>query len=212
MDIYGSLRKGNNEFVPFLYQGQYVDAETGLAYNRFRYYDNEAGNYISQDPIRLASGEDNLYMYVHDVNGWIDVLGLSRRGNSATRAQNAAVRDQFLRDNPGSRHVGGSTDRITGDKISETYLPPNTQLASTRKGSSFVDLTFDMPDGTKVYVQTVDKGSMHGMSLREWDNANRIMRQDPNAIIITVRKGHALNPGDLDVKANYMQKGSIHTH
>ncbi|REC59780.1 hypothetical protein DRF65_23910 [Chryseobacterium pennae] len=45
LDIYGSLRKGDNEFVSFLYQGQYVDVETGLAYNRFRYYDLESAEY-----------------------------------------------------------------------------------------------------------------------------------------------------------------------
>ena len=76
LDVYGSLRKGDNEFVPFLYQGQYVDAETGLAYNRFRYYDNEAGNYISQDPIGLAGNNPTLYGYVSDCNKSYDILGL----------------------------------------------------------------------------------------------------------------------------------------
>ena len=57
--------------VPFLYQGQYLDPETGLAYNRFRYYSPETGAYISQDPIRLEAGLTNLYAYVHDVNAWI---------------------------------------------------------------------------------------------------------------------------------------------
>ncbi|WP_160140094.1 RHS repeat-associated core domain-containing protein [Chryseobacterium sp. c4a] len=80
LDVYGSLRKGDNEFVPFLYQGQYVDAETGLVYNRFRYYDNESGNYISQDPISILGGL-NIYAYVHDSNVWTDELGLSARNN-----------------------------------------------------------------------------------------------------------------------------------
>jgi hypothetical protein len=40
--------------------------ETGLAYNRFRYYDSEVGMYVSQDPIGLASGGLNLYAYVSD--------------------------------------------------------------------------------------------------------------------------------------------------
>ncbi|MWP50488.1 RHS repeat-associated core domain-containing protein, partial [Gilliamella sp. Lep-s21] len=30
------------------------DVETGLYYNRFRYYNPETGLYISQDPIKLA--------------------------------------------------------------------------------------------------------------------------------------------------------------
>ena len=62
--------------IPFLFQGQYYDYETGLAYNRFRYYDPELGRYISQDPIRLASGTIALHSYVEDSNSWIDVLGL----------------------------------------------------------------------------------------------------------------------------------------
>ncbi|PUV23853.1 RHS repeat domain-containing protein [Sphingobacterium athyrii] len=75
LDVYGSLRKGGNSFVPFLYQGQYVDIETGLAYNRFRYYDSESGNYISQDPINLLGGL-RFYDYVKDSNSYSDPLGL----------------------------------------------------------------------------------------------------------------------------------------
>jgi RHS repeat-associated protein len=44
---------GQAQECPFRYQGQYEDRETGLYYNRFRYYDPEAGQYISQDPIGL---------------------------------------------------------------------------------------------------------------------------------------------------------------
>ena len=45
---------------PFRYQGQYEDSETGLYYNRFRYYSPDEGMYISQDPIRRA-GISRLY-------------------------------------------------------------------------------------------------------------------------------------------------------
>ncbi|MDO4727169.1 MAG: DNA/RNA non-specific endonuclease, partial [Porphyromonadaceae bacterium] len=44
---------------------------------RYKWYNSEVGIYISQDPIRLASGEDNLYAYVWDVNSWVDLLGLA---------------------------------------------------------------------------------------------------------------------------------------
>ena len=62
--------------IPFLFQGQYYDYETGLAYNRFRYYDPELGRYISEDPIRLE-GSIAMHAYVEDVNTWVDILGLT---------------------------------------------------------------------------------------------------------------------------------------
>ena len=64
-----------NDF-PFRYQGQYEDEETGLYYNRFRYYDPNTGGYISHDPIGLAGNNPTLYWYVSDTNMWVDILGL----------------------------------------------------------------------------------------------------------------------------------------
>jgi len=78
-DIYGNLRNlhGSRQFIPFRQLGQYEDEETGLYYNRFRYYDPKIGNYISQDPIRLAGNNPTLYGYVGDCNIELDALGLS---------------------------------------------------------------------------------------------------------------------------------------
>ena len=76
LDIYGRQRKRPSALIPFKYQGQYEDAETGLYYNRFRYYDPNAGSYISRDPISVAGGL-NVYSYVYDTSTWIDILGLS---------------------------------------------------------------------------------------------------------------------------------------
>ena len=58
LDIYGQTRSevGEVGFIPFLYQGQYLDTETGLAYNRFRYYSPETGAYINQKTILLEIG------------------------------------------------------------------------------------------------------------------------------------------------------------
>jgi RHS repeat-associated protein len=61
--------------TPIRFQGQQEDAETGLFYNRFRYYDPEAGRYISSDPIGLAGGLQ-LFAYVPSPLGWIDPFGL----------------------------------------------------------------------------------------------------------------------------------------
>ncbi|WP_239989863.1 RHS repeat domain-containing protein, partial [Pseudomonas syringae] len=58
------------------FQGQYFDAETGLHYNTFRYYDPEIERFITQDPIGLLGG-DNLYQYAPNTQSWIDALGLA---------------------------------------------------------------------------------------------------------------------------------------
>ena len=78
LDVYGRVAEchGDRMLVPFRYQGQYEDEETGLYYNRFRYYDPNAGNYLSQDPIGLAGGNPTLYGYVFDPNTQIDPFGL----------------------------------------------------------------------------------------------------------------------------------------
>ncbi|HED3891637.1 TPA: RHS repeat-associated core domain-containing protein, partial [Morganella morganii] len=75
----------------FRFAGQYEDTETGLYYNRFRYYDKDTGQYISPDPIGLEGGF-NPYGYVHCPVGWVDPFGLS--GTSKLNAfQNANFPD-----------------------------------------------------------------------------------------------------------------------
>ena len=81
LDIYGRQRKRASAFIPFKYQGQYEDAETGLYYNRFRYYDPKAGSYISQDPIGLAGGNPTIYGFINDTNRWLDIFGLHKNSN-----------------------------------------------------------------------------------------------------------------------------------
>ncbi|WP_455062147.1 RHS repeat domain-containing protein [Prevotella fusca] len=90
-DIYGNLRNlhGSRQFIPFRQLGQYEDEETGLYYNRFRYYDPRIGNYISQDPIRLAGNNPTLYGYVGDLNKRTDIFGLKGGGSySSVRSSN----------------------------------------------------------------------------------------------------------------------------
>ncbi|MFJ7888352.1 DUF6531 domain-containing protein [Lysinibacillus xylanilyticus] len=78
LDIYGRMKEftGEKDFIPFRYQGQYEDIETGLYYNRFRYYSPTEGIYTQSDPIGLAGGNPTLYGYVGDPNISIDPLGL----------------------------------------------------------------------------------------------------------------------------------------
>jgi RHS repeat-associated protein len=59
---------------PFRFQGQQFDEETGLHYNRFRYYDPVVGRFASQDPIGLSGGL-NVFSYAFNPVQFVDPLG-----------------------------------------------------------------------------------------------------------------------------------------
>ncbi|MGF6221015.1 RHS repeat-associated core domain-containing protein [Pseudomonas frederiksbergensis] len=78
---YGRLTRLNRDThqvldQPLRFQGQYFDAETGLHYNRHRYYNPDIGRYLTPDPSKLAGGL-NGYQYTRNPTGWVDPLGLS---------------------------------------------------------------------------------------------------------------------------------------
>ncbi len=62
---------------PLRFSGQYFDRETGLHYNRHRYYDPHSGRFVSKDPIGLAGGI-NSFVYAPNPVQWIDPLGLTK--------------------------------------------------------------------------------------------------------------------------------------
>ena len=67
--------EGATADTPIRLQGQYLDEETGLAYNRFRYFDPEVGGFVSYDPLGLAAGT-NSYAFAPNTYSWTDPLGL----------------------------------------------------------------------------------------------------------------------------------------
>lgn len=77
IDSWGALTaNGEKELCPWRFAGQYEDEETGLYYNRFRYYDPTEAAYLSRDPIGLFGGIA-LYGYVGNPLAGTDPLGLS---------------------------------------------------------------------------------------------------------------------------------------
>ena len=75
-DAFGSVTiydKDGNEITPsssnyletpYAFTGRELDPETGLYFYRARYYDPNAGRFISEDPIGIDGGDLNFYRYV----------------------------------------------------------------------------------------------------------------------------------------------------
>ncbi|AHJ76171.1 hypothetical protein C813_16760 [Kosakonia sacchari SP1] len=85
------------------FQGQYLDRETGLHYNTFRYYDPCGGRYTQMDPIGLLGGL-NTYTYVVDPLVWVDPLGLSACAFGGYFNRKGLRRDVYRAQRPGSYH------------------------------------------------------------------------------------------------------------
>jgi len=76
--LFGRVTGEAAALTPLRFPGQYADEETGLHYNRYRYYDPETGQYLSPEPLRIA-GSLKAYAYV---DGWptelVDIDGLKK--------------------------------------------------------------------------------------------------------------------------------------
>lgn len=77
LDPYGvaNVEVGGEFYQPLRFPGHFHDAETGLHYNRFRYYDPRLGRYLESDPIGLEGGL-NLYAYTSNPLREVDLRGL----------------------------------------------------------------------------------------------------------------------------------------
>jgi RHS repeat-associated protein len=65
-DSFGKLTASTGTITnPFQYAGRESDQETGIYYNRARYLDQNAGRFVSADPIRFRGGT-NFYAYTRN--------------------------------------------------------------------------------------------------------------------------------------------------
>jgi RHS repeat-associated protein len=88
IDPYGcaQIARDSRLEMPLRFPGHYHDPETGLHYNRFRYFSPELGRYLQSDPAGLEGGI-NLYAYPTDPLTDADIDGLmGRRRRARARA------------------------------------------------------------------------------------------------------------------------------
>ncbi|WP_172979363.1 RHS repeat-associated core domain-containing protein [Pseudomonas kitaguniensis] len=140
---------------PLRFQGQYFDAETGLHYNRHRYYNPGSGRFLTPDPIKLAGGLNN-YQYVPNPTGWVDPLGLETipvvcpgvpSGTSKTKSLEELV-------------PGGSVPSVKGGAFSKWFneLTPND---------------FDTVWSNKTYQNSIKARLRYPGRMHEWHMVSR---------------------------------------
>ena len=76
--LFGKRAWFGEKSSPLLFAGQYEDEESGWAYNRFRYYNPQAGVYNAQDPLGVGPNLASPQAYVDNPTIWVDVYGLSK--------------------------------------------------------------------------------------------------------------------------------------
>ncbi|ENV97955.1 hypothetical protein F938_01365 [Acinetobacter bereziniae LMG 1003 = CIP 70.12] len=129
------------------FQGQYYDKETGLHYNRYRYYEPYSARYVSKDPIGLLGGL-NLKDYVLNPIQWCDPLGLAseRAGtNAAIEIYNKSA--PHLPDNsiPMDKIVAAQLEKYAKGKSvgGSTTVGVGVGIYATYKGNGVSTLTME---------------------------------------------------------------------
>jgi RHS repeat-associated protein len=99
---YGSARIDESSRIVYnlRFPGHYLDVETGLHYNRFRYYSPELGRYLQCDPEGISGGL-NLYAYTENPLVEVDIRGLTctrhKGGKAKPDCQDCLDSDPALR-------------------------------------------------------------------------------------------------------------------
>ena len=96
---------------PFRYTGRDFDTETNLQFSRARYYDPQAGRFLSEDPMRFKAGI-NFYRYVkNNAANLADPFGLKVQKCCRNTQVNAFV--DFFSQLLGLQHCYIKTDTVT---------------------------------------------------------------------------------------------------
>jgi len=109
---------------PYYFAGREFDQETGLYFNRARYYDPGTGRFTGLDPIRYGGGDSNFYRYVlnNPLKG-IDPMGTTIwdiTGDARTSNIQADPYYQSLNSNPNTLVIltsGPTPDQAYGATI-----------------------------------------------------------------------------------------------
>jgi RHS repeat-associated protein len=117
--------------TPLRFPGQYEDLETGLAYNRFRYYDPSLGIFVSADPLGLDAGL-NAFAYCPNSLMWLDPLGLA---GTMKRRRRMAERIRAAQEAGGNQTVKGSISPREARRLCREHAGAGATQGRARNGA-----------------------------------------------------------------------------
>ncbi|WP_420883345.1 RHS repeat-associated core domain-containing protein [Xenorhabdus bovienii] len=129
--------------------GQLEDEESGLYYNRFRYYSPETAQYILPDPLNLAGGV-NPYGYVHNPSKFVDPYGLS--STSEVKAASIQSPSEFARNWQGQGEYPGV------DRFKDITVKKDTILMAGAPGQGNFYTTVSAIERSGFFQEDVFKG------------------------------------------------------
>jgi RHS repeat-associated protein len=128
-DSFGRQTASSGSLVnPFQYTGRESDTETGLYYYRARYYDENGGRFLNEDPASFLSGGINFYEYVEN-----SPLGFTDPNGLQAQPAKPCCDDKKIKD--GLRQLQQAFSGATADKskIFQKYKPCLQKLAGDLK-------------------------------------------------------------------------------
>nr|WP_276514958.1 RHS repeat-associated core domain-containing protein [Aeromonas salmonicida] len=183
------------------FAGQLRDDESGLCYNRFRYYDPQGACYISPDPIGILGGENN-YGYVPNPVNWVDPLGLAKckglpssRKAGGTGASYDSANGQglyVLHDGKSILYVG------RGDAPSRLNIHANTTGKSNLRQLTVFDNNLTKAESKFLEQKIIDLNGGAQSTSQETNLLNKInsySSKNPNAPIYDIA-GQSSDWGD----------------
>ena len=126
--LYGQRSWAGSVSSPLLFAGQFVDAESGWAYNRFRFYSPVLAGFNAQDPLGLAPRIASAQGYVDHAAYWVDVLGLVGKQAHTKLSRKDTSRIDFIHN-----RVNGHKEAVLADWNRGSITYSENQLSHVRQ-------------------------------------------------------------------------------
>jgi RHS repeat-associated protein len=169
--------------VPLRLPGHYYDPETGLHYNRFRYFSPELGRYLQSDPAGLEGGI-NLYAYPADPLTGADIDGLARKGRTVSKPSRPSTPSRRKSDQGKPEETPGGDAGCPDQTGAAGGRPPLTR----EEGQKIVDDLQKHADGHGKSITTTLTEHESGMLTITQSHPSRVVPPKQRALIAEMQK------------------------